>query len=287
MVGKRILIVEDEIITAKDIKECLQDIGYMVLAIVSSGEEAIKKAEEANPDLILMDIVLKGEMDGIETAKQIRSISNIPIIYLTAYSDKNILERAKITEPFGYILKPFNERELQINIEIALYKNKAERELKESERWLASLIKNLGEAVIATDENGIIKLMNPFAEALTGWKQEDALGKYLINVFDIISEGSNVPIENPVLKAIREDIFYGLANNTMLITKEGMKIPVDIIGSTIKDDTDSIIGIAIIFSDIFERLNIEKALKIHKHFGEILTVKQNYERLYTWYSGTR
>jgi PAS domain S-box-containing protein len=258
MAGKRILIVEDEIITAKDIKECLQDNGYGVLSIVSSGKEAIKKVEEENPDLVLMDIMLKGEMDGIETARQIRLHSNIPVVYLTAYSDKNILERAKITEPFGYVLKPFNERELHINIEIALYKHKMERELKESERWLASLLKNLGEAVIATDEKGVIKFMNPFAEALTGWKLEDALGKPLITVFNIISEGNDVPIENPVIKAIREDIFYGLANNSMLITKEGMKIPVDVIGSTIKDDTDSIIGIALIFLDIFERMKMRR-----------------------------
>lgn len=256
MSGKRILIVEDEIITAKDIKECLQDNGYGVLSIVSSGEEAIKKVKEGNPDLVLMDIMLKGEMDGIETARQIHSISNIPVVYLTAFSDKNILERAKITEPFGYILKPFNERELHINIEIALYKHKMERELKESERWLASLLKNLGEAVMATDKNGFIKFMNPFAEALTGWKLEDALGKPLITVFNIISEGNDAPIEDPVKKAIREGIFYGLADNSMLITKEGMKIPVDVIGSTIKDDTDSIIGIALIFLDIFERMKM-------------------------------
>lgn len=252
------MIVEDEIITAKDIKECLQDNGYVVLSIASSGEEAIKKVEEGHTDLVLMDIVLKGAMDGIETARQIHSISNIPVVYLTAFSDKNILERAKITEPFGYILKPFNERELRINIEIALYKHKMEKELKESERWLASLLNNLGEAVMATDENGIIKFMNPFAEALTGWKREDALGKPLVNVFNIISEGSDTPIEDPVIKAIREDIFYGLAINSMLITKEGMKIPVDIIGSTIKNDTDSIIGIALIFSDIFERTKMRR-----------------------------
>jgi PAS domain S-box-containing protein len=264
MTGKSILIVEDEIITAKDIKECLQDNGYVVLSIASSGEEAIKKVKEENPDLVLMDIMLKGALDGIETARQICSIANIPIVYLTAFSDKNILERAKITEPFGYILKPFNQRELHINIEIALYKHKMERELKESERWLDSILKNLGEAVIATDKNGVIKFMNPFAEALTGWKWEDALGKPLKNAFSIISEGSDEPIENPVIKAIREDIFYGLANNTMLITKEGMKIPIDIIGSTIKDDRDHIIGIVLIFSDIFERLKVSETL-ISKH----------------------
>jgi len=267
MSGQKILIVEDEIITAKDIKNCLQDNGYVVHAITSSGEEAIKKVTEGNPDLVLMDIVLKGGIDGIETARQIRSISNIPIVYLTAFSDKNILERAKITEPYGYILKPFNERELHINIEIALYKHKMEKELKESERWLASLLKNLGEAVIATDEKGIIKFMNPFAEALTGWRREEALGKSLITVFNIISEGSDTPIESPVIKAIREDIFYGLTDNSMLMTKEGMKIPVDIIGSTIKDDTDSIIGIALIFSDIFERTNMRGPKSLNRIFS--------------------
>jgi PAS domain S-box-containing protein len=267
MANERILIVEDEIITADDIRESLLDMGYSVPGIVSSGEKAIEKLEEDNPDLVLMDIMIMGEMDGIETANQIRSRFNIPVVYLTAYSDKEIMERAKISEPFGYILKPFNERELKINIEIALYKHKMERRLKESEQWLSSILKNLGEAVIATDINGIVEFMNPFAEALTGWKLEDASGKPLTTVFNIISEGSDKPIENPMVKAIREDIFYGLANNTMLITKEGMKIPVDIIGSTIKDDSDRIIGIVLIFSDIFERLKVDKALKITKHQG--------------------
>jgi len=269
MVDERILIVEDEIITAEDIRESLLDMGYSVLGIVSSGEEAIEKLEADNPDLVLMDIMLMGEMDGIETANEIRSRFNIPVVYLTAYGDKEIMERAKISEPFGYILKPFNERELQINIEIALYKHKMERRLRESEQWLSSILKNLGEAVMATDKNGIIKFMNPFAEAITGWKWEFASGKPLATVFNIISEGSDKPIDDPVAKAIREDIFYGLANNTMLITKENMKIPVDIIGSTIKDDSDCVIGIVLIFSDIFERLKVDEALKISNISGGI------------------
>jgi PAS domain S-box-containing protein len=265
MAGKRILVVEDEIITADDIRENLQDLGYTVLAVVSSGEEAIKKIEEASPDLVLMDIMLQKELDGIETAKQIRFRFNIPVVYLTAYSDKKILERAKITEPFGYILKPFSERELQINIDIALYKHKMEKELKESEKWLAAIIKGLGDAVVATDKNGIIKHMNPFAEAITGWKRENALGKPLTTVFNIISKETEKPTENPVTKAIRENIFYGLADNTILITKEGTEIPVDIIGSTIKDDNHSVIGIALIFSDIIERKKTEEALRMSKH----------------------
>jgi PAS domain S-box-containing protein len=268
MAEKRILVVEDEIITADDIRESLQDMGYTVLAVVSSGEEAIIKVEEDNPDLVLMDIMLSGEMDGIETAKQILLRFNIPVVYLTAYSDKIILERAKITEPFGYILKPFNERELHINIEIAFYKHKMERELRESEQWLAAILENLGEAVIATNKKGIIKFMNPFAEAITCWRREDALEKPLTTVFNIINEETGKQVENPVIKAIREDVFYGLADNTILITKEFMKIPVDIIGSTIKDDTDSVIGIALIFSDIIGRKKIEEALKVSMSVSE-------------------
>jgi len=200
-----------------------------------------------------MDIVLDGEMDGIETAKLIRSRFNIPVVFLTAYSDENILERAKITEPFGYIIKPFNDTDLRINIEIALYKHKMERELKDSEQWLTATLKSLGEAVITTDKNGKIKTINPFAEVLTGWKREEAFGKPLATVFKIISDGTDKHVKDPVKKAIREGSFYGLADRTLLIAKEGARMPVDIIGSTIKDDRDNIIGVALIFYDIIER----------------------------------
>jgi len=124
----QILIVEDERIVAEDLKRCLEKLGYTVPGVVSFGEEAIREAEGKRPDLVLMDIMLNGDLDGIEAAEQIRTRLNIPIIYLTAYADKNTLERAKATEPFGYILKPFEERELHIVIEMSLYKHQAEME---------------------------------------------------------------------------------------------------------------------------------------------------------------
>ena len=257
MTGKQILVVEDETIVGEHIRRVLQNLGYSVCSIASSGKKAIMEAEEKRPDLVLMEIVLQGEMDGIDTASQIRSRFNIPVVYLTAYSDEKILERARITEPYGYIIKPFNERELHINIEIALYKHRAEREIKEKNQWLSAVIKGIGDAVIATDPLGLVKLMNPIAEALTGWKQEDASGKPLKTVFNIVSEEKEMLVENPVEKVIREGIFYGLADHSLLIAKEGTKIPVDIIGSTIKDDRGGIIGIAFIFYDIIERKRIE------------------------------
>ena len=126
----KIMIVEDEIITAKSEKLSLEGLGYTVSATVTSGEEAVKKAEEDKPDLVLMDIELKGEMDGIEAAGIIRTRFDIPSIFVTAYADDKLLERAKITEPFGYIIKPFEKRELHCNIEIAVCKDKAEKDRK-------------------------------------------------------------------------------------------------------------------------------------------------------------
>ncbi|MCP4110810.1 MAG: response regulator [Desulfobacteraceae bacterium] len=132
MAKTNILIVEDEFLIADGIRKSLEKQGYVVCAIVSSGEDAIQKAESEKPDLVLMDIVLKGDMDGIEAAKQIRSDLNIPVIYLSAFSDKNILERAKITEPYGYLIKPFKNRELYANIEMAIYKAKTDAALKQT-----------------------------------------------------------------------------------------------------------------------------------------------------------
>lgn len=129
----RMLVVEDERIVSMDLQRRLKAMGYEVAGSAVSGEEAIRKAESLHPDMVLMDVMLEGKLDGVQAAEIIRQRSNIPVIYLTAYADSSTLERAKITEPFGYILKPFEERELHGHIEIALYKHRMEKKLKDSE----------------------------------------------------------------------------------------------------------------------------------------------------------
>jgi CheY-like chemotaxis protein len=124
MSSASVLVVEDENIVARDILSMLKDLGYLVAAVASSGEEAIEKAAIKRPDVVLMDIVLKGEVDGVQAAQEIRTRFQIPVIYLTAYADEETLQRAKLTEPFGYILKPFEERELHVAIELALYRHR-------------------------------------------------------------------------------------------------------------------------------------------------------------------
>jgi len=141
----RILIVEDQFLVANDIKDNLETLGYEISAIATSGEKAVKKAGEGKTDLVLMDIVLRGEMDGIEAAEIIRSRFDLPVIFLTAYRDPKIFERAKISEPFGYLIKPFEASELHSNVEIALYKHKIEIEKKKAGEERKKLIHKLKE----------------------------------------------------------------------------------------------------------------------------------------------
>jgi PAS domain S-box-containing protein/putative nucleotidyltransferase with HDIG domain len=256
--GARILIVEDEAIVAMDIQNTLESLGYVVPSIVFSGEEAIKKAAETQPDLVLMDIVLKGHVNGVEAAEEIRDRFDIPVVYLTAYADEKTFQRAKIAEPYGYIIKPFDERELHITIETSLYKHKMERKLKENERWLATTLKSIGDAVIATDARGCISFMNPVAEALTGWRQEGAIGRDLKDIFNIINEQTREAAENPVTKVLREGVVVGLANHSILIAKDGSEIPIDDSGAPIRDDRGNIAGVVVVFHDITERKQRER-----------------------------
>ncbi|MCX5855027.1 MAG: response regulator [Deltaproteobacteria bacterium] len=163
MERKRILVVEDESIVVLDIAKRLKSLGYGVSAIVSSGEEAFESVRKDHPDLVLMDIVLQREMDGIQAAALIQSLFDIPVIYLTAYSDDKTLDRAKFTGPFGYITKPFDTRDLQIAIEMALYKHIIDRSLKESNARLEKSLKGTIDAIAA-----IVELRGPF---LSGYHQ--------------------------------------------------------------------------------------------------------------------
>jgi len=154
MAKGNILIVEDENIVALDIRNRLHHLGYNVCGIIGRGEEVFKKTEELSPDLVLMDIKLKGNVDGIEAAGMIRDSFNIPVIYLTAYTDENTLSRAKVTEPFGYVMKPFQDRELRAVIEVALYKHKTEIQLRQSETRFKELAELLPETIFEMDLKG-------------------------------------------------------------------------------------------------------------------------------------
>ena len=145
-------------------------------------------AGQLHPDLVLMDIRLLGNIDGIEAGDKIRSQLEIPVIYLTANADPATLQRAKLTEPSGYLIKPVEPKALQSAVEIAVYKHGMDKQLKDRERWLAAVLRSTSDAVAATDSHGDVTFMNPVAEILTGWQQTTAQGKGLGEIFNVTQE---------------------------------------------------------------------------------------------------
>ncbi len=250
---KKILIVEDERIVADDLKMSLERLGYKVSGIVSNGEEAIKKAEKLQPDLVLMDIVLRG-MDGIEAARMIRTRFNIPVIYLTAYADRETLEQAKITEPFGYITKPFEENGLYTAIELAVYKHGLENKLKENEEKLKVIIENVNDVIFQLSPAGIIKYVSPNVEKLYGYEASDLVGKHL--------KKTTPRSEIPKALKILEDVISGKIIKNFEINQldsQGKIVPMEISISPIKKGKKTI-AVQGVMRDITERKQMEKEL---------------------------
>ncbi len=255
-----ILVVEDEVIVAENLAGKLQHLGYAVAGIAIEGHEAVKMVIEHRPQLVMMDIQLQGEFDGIDAAEAIKKHHDIPIIYLTAHSDTNTLARAKITRPFGYVLKPFEERDLATQIELALYKHEAERKVREQREWFRVTLASIGDAVIATDAGGDIAFLNPVAESLTGWPANEAIGRPLPDVFRIVNEYTRLPVEDPVQKVLKTGRIVGVASPTVLICRSGREVPVDDSGAPIRDEQGRIHGVVLTFRDITETKKAEKAI---------------------------
>ncbi|HEX2694809.1 MAG TPA: HD domain-containing phosphohydrolase [Acidobacteriota bacterium] len=247
----RILVVEDESLVARDIQNMLRSLGYEVTGIVASGEQAIKNASASVPDLVLMDIVLKGDIDGIAAAEKLWEEYGIPVIYLTAYADDTTFERAKLTKPFGYLLKPFEERELQTTIEIALYKSKMEMRLRDREQWLSTILRSIGDGIIAADARGRIEFMNPLAERLTGWSQEQALEKPLGEVLTAGAASMGGAGEEARLVAVEE----------ILASRNGETVPIELTSAPIVDGKKGPRGNVYVFRDITRRKESENRLR--------------------------
>ena len=254
----KILVVEDEGIVAEDILQSLENMGYIVPKVLSSGQEALKVIPKIKPDLVLMDIVLRGTLDGIETSKRIKEKYNIPIIYLTAYADRDTLEKAKKTEPYGYLLKPFDVRELRITIEMALYKHYMERTLKEREAYFSTTLKSIIDGVITTDKDGYVTFMNPVAESLTGVHLKEARKKKVNEVLMLEQEKFGTILTPPIDQILKEGIHLSLCDNCWLVNKSGDRIPIENSGSPIKDGRDEIIGAVIVLQNITEKIRLDE-----------------------------
>jgi len=257
----RILVVEDERIIAMGIERRLTRLGYIVVDLASTGPDAVQKATQHRPDLVLMDINLGGEMDGIDAAKQMGRKLDVPVVYLTAFSDDVTLQRAKLTGPFGYVLKPYEDKDLQTAIEIGLYKHQLELRLRENEQWLAATLGSIGDGVIATDEQGKVRLVNTLAEQLTGWTQAEALGKDIREVFQIIGEKTRESVLNPIFEAIETVGPATLDPDTILIDAFGNERPIDDSAAPIRNASGNLSGAVLVFRDVTERRRLEEHLR--------------------------
>jgi PAS domain S-box-containing protein len=254
-----ILIVEDEGIVAKDLQAMLRRMGYHVPATVGTGEQAIQTARENQPDLILMDIQLRGSMDGVQTSAAITAERDVPIVYLTANSDEATLQRAKGTGPFGFLVKPFEERAIQAGIEMALYKHQADRRTREREQWLTTTLTSIADAVITTDPAGNITFLNAAAERLSGWTCGEALQRPYGEVFRIMDEMTRQAPVDRVAAALIEAISGNFSNHTLLIRPDGSELHIEHSVAPIRQDpTKPVAGCVIVFSDVTERKELEE-----------------------------
>jgi len=255
MTAARILIVEDERIVAEDLRLTLLQLGYEVAGSVASGEEAIPLARERFPDLILMDIFLAGKMDGITTTGEIRKFSAVPVIYLTAFADTTIMDKAKITEPYGYILKPYQERELHTIIEIALYKYRLDRQLRESEEKFRRIVETANEGIWGIDAAGKTTLVNGQMAVMLGLSTDELSGHAASEFV--------YPPDLPVFQKEQESRRSGKQGSYDLrfAHRDGSVRWVHVSASPVYDEEGSFSGAFSMHTDITDRVAAEEKLQ--------------------------
>jgi len=270
------MIVEDEALIAMDLKATLERLGFTVAAQAVSTSDAIAKARDTPLDLVLMDIHLENGSDGIEAAESLRS-RHIPVVFLTSYADEDTLRRATRAEPFGYVVKPYHAAELNACIEVALYKDAIEKRLLAREEWLSNAMRSLDDGVIASDTKGHVVFMNPAAERLTGWNQENTVNKPVEQVFNVL--------QNPIRKVLQNGVACRMPAQLMA-SREGSSVVIDDSAAAIRDHTGHMTGAVVAFREVTERLETEVALKksnvllekrLKEQSAELLAARQESE----------
>ncbi len=261
-IGKRrIIIAEDEKVIADDLALNLRDMGYEVF-LVSVGEDAVRTAKESKPDLVLMDPVLSGKIDGIKAGEFIQTELGVPVIYLTTEADFKSLELARVTGPSGYLKKPINMAELQSAIEMALYKNRFDEKLRENLEWLFATLNSIEDGLISTDSEGRIIFMNESAQRLTGYTESEARNASLADIVNITEQD-----KDGSEKGIVEKLFTHNRETTskfgpcVLESRDGSITTVDICSAPIRDVQGETVGLVLVFHDITDLKKTEEALR--------------------------
>ncbi len=223
--SRKILVVEDEGLIAHDIASRLEALGHQVVGTASTAEEAIEKAADA--EIVLMDIRLDGHADGVQAAIAIREKYHVPVVFLTAHADRSTLDRAKEAGPFGYIVKPVAHASLNTSIEMAMYKHKTDRELELREAWMRTVLVSVADAVVVSDVDGRVVMLNHAAEVLTGWTQPEAMGQPISKIVPLAEQDSEEDAGDPVALAILRDGPVPLSGAWKLVSRSGREMMVE------------------------------------------------------------
>lgn len=264
--NSKILIVEDDRTSADLLSRWLLLLGFEISGIFPKGEDALAAVEKAEPDLILMDIMLAGNIDGIETAMIVKEKFSVPVIFLTALSDESAIQRAKAAEPYGYLMKPFAKKDLQASIEIALYRRKMERQLIESEIWFRTTLSSIGDGVIATDNENKIRFTNSVFDKLGGFLPNECIGKKLEDVYETQHDTTTEGLLYQSLE-FDPDSFDEPLQHKILVTKDNRQIPIEEKISSIKSADGKILGKVISLRDTTKRREAQlRALKAKDYY---------------------
>ena len=269
--GAKILVVEDENVIAQEIENSLRELGYEVLGRASSADEALRGVADSRPDIVLMDIQLRGLRDGIQTAEELRDRFRIPVVFLSAHADEVTLKRAKRSSPYGYVVKPVKTSALRSALEIALERHALETRVRESERWLSTTLRSIGDAVLCTDLSGAVTFMNGRAEQLTGWSFDEASGRLVTEVFGLREEASQAPMALPLAEAIRDREVKVLPTDAGLLDRAGHERPVDISVAPILDDAKAL-GAVLIFRDLSDRRALQRRFEFADRLAALGTM---------------
>jgi PAS domain S-box-containing protein len=267
---KTVLVVEDERVVAKDLQRTLTRLGYRVPLTVASAEDAVRSVALECPDIVLMDVRIRGELDGIETARILKNRFDVPVIYLTAYADAETVRRAKSTEPLGYLLKPVKLDELRSTVEVALHKHEMDRRLRERERWFSTTLRSIGDAVVSTDASGRVTFMNPVAETLTGWSTTEARGRHVSEVVNLVDEKTQKKLDDPITTALKSGRIMHVDGS--LVAREGHQRAIADSAAPIVDDDGSTVGAVIVFRDVSEQRKVQHDLELTDRLASLGTM---------------
>jgi two-component system, cell cycle sensor histidine kinase and response regulator CckA len=259
--ARRILVAEDDGMIAEAICDRLTDAGYEVVARPDSGAGAVEAALTLRPDLVLMDVRLKGDMDGIRASELINQRMRVPVVYLTGDSDQTTLERAKSASAYGYVLKPFHIRNLIVAIEVALDRFEMERRLEDSRLTYATILGSISDGVIATDTHGRVRFMNAVAERLTGWSNREAEGEPVGTVLKVTDSRGDVSALDLIARVLASKTPAAFGQDTFAVNRAAFRVPVDGGISCIVDGLGRVVGASIALRDVTHARKAESDLR--------------------------